>query len=90
VVFHGEGGLTKGVTTAATIFAAAGVGVVVGFGHIVLGVITAAGVLLTLEIQYIPMLRRLEARYYSGRFQMDNMFADDAPRPEPETGTPER
>src|ERR1700730_10226943 len=59
VVFQGSGGIVKGVTTAATIFAAAAMGVVVGYGHIVLGVITAAGLLLTLELRHIPGLRRL-------------------------------
>ena len=81
IVFHGEGGLILGVTSAATLFAAAAVGVVVGYGHIVLGIITSAGVLLTLEIQHVPMLRRLEARHFKGRFEKDSMFiqADEPP-----------
>ena len=69
------------MTSAATLFAAAGVGVVVGFGHIVLGIVTSAGVLLTLEIQHIPMLRRLEAGHFAGRFEMDSMFMDAADPP---------
>src|SRR5438128_5023763 len=34
LLFRGEGGVVKGVTTAATIFAAAAMGVVVGYGHL--------------------------------------------------------
>jgi putative Mg2+ transporter-C (MgtC) family protein len=86
VVFHGEGGLIRGVTTAATLFAAAGVGVVVGFGHIVLGIITAGGVLLMLEIQHVPGLRRLDAHYYANRFTVDAMFVEPDPDPEPGGG----
>lgn len=71
VVFHGSGGLIKGVTTAATIFATAGVGVVVGYGHLVLGAIVSAGLLLTLELQHIPYLNWLDAQHYRGRFEVD-------------------
>ena len=74
VVFHGAGGLVRGITTAATIFAAAGVGVVVGYGHLLLGAVVAAGVLLTLEIQHIPFLRWLDGRTYAGRFAPDEMM----------------
>ena len=77
----GQGGLIRGMTSAATLFAAAGVGVVVGFGHLVLGILTAVGVLLTLEIQHIPMLRRFEGRHFTGRFEMDAMYADGAEPP---------
>jgi putative Mg2+ transporter-C (MgtC) family protein len=71
VLFHGQGAMVRGITTAATIFAAAGVGVVVGYGHLLLGTAVAAGVLLTLEIQHIPFLRWLDARSYKGRFVPD-------------------
>lgn len=82
VVFH-EGGLVRGLTTAAAIFAAAAVGVVVGYNHLLLGVVTAAGFLLTLELQYMPFLRWLDARSYSGRFQSD---ASRDEHPGPATG----
>jgi putative Mg2+ transporter-C (MgtC) family protein len=72
VVFRGQLGVVRGVTTAATIFAVVGIGIVVGFGHLLLGVISTALLLLTLELQHIPGLRRLDATYYSAR------FADDA------------
>jgi putative Mg2+ transporter-C (MgtC) family protein len=71
VVFHEQGGLIRGITTAATIFAAAAIGIVVGYGHLALGTITAAGLLLTLELPHVPFLQRLDAHSYSQRFQND-------------------
>ncbi len=80
VVLRGQGGMIRGVTTAATVFAAAGVGVVVGYGHLLLAAITTALVLLTLELQHIPFLRWLDAASYAGRFQTDRV-EDNADRP---------
>lgn len=71
VVFRGHLGLIRGVTTAATIFAAAAIGVVVGYGHIVLAVVTTGLLLLTLELQHIPFLRWLDAGGYADRFAND-------------------
>jgi putative Mg2+ transporter-C (MgtC) family protein len=71
VVFHSDGGTIRGITTAATIFASAAIGIVVGYGHLVLGVITAAGLLLTLELPHLPWLRRLDARNFASRFNND-------------------
>ena len=71
VVFHGEGGLIKGITTAGAVFAVAGVGVVVGMGHLWLGALTAGLVLLVLELRNVPVLRLLDARRYEARFRDD-------------------
>jgi putative Mg2+ transporter-C (MgtC) family protein len=71
VVVHGEGGLIKGVTTAGALFATAGVGIVVGTGHLVLGALTTALVLFVLELRNLPGLRRLDARRYESRFRDD-------------------
>ncbi len=79
VVFHGAGGLVRGITTAATIFAAAGIGVVVGYGHLALGAIVTLGVLLTLEVQHIPFLRWLDGRTYQSRFRPDQGMTDQEP-----------
>jgi putative Mg2+ transporter-C (MgtC) family protein len=76
VVLRGQAGMIRGVTTAATVFAAAAVGVVVGFGHLLLAVITTALLLLTLELQHIPFLRRLDASSYAGRFENDRLERD--------------
>jgi putative Mg2+ transporter-C (MgtC) family protein len=80
VVFHGTGGLVRGITTAATIYAAAGVGIVVGYGHLVLGTIVTAGLLLTLELQHIPFLKWLDAQNYRGRFEDDSAMHEDDQR----------
>jgi putative Mg2+ transporter-C (MgtC) family protein len=77
VVFHGEGGLVKGVTTATAVFAVAGTGIVVGSGHLALGVLTTALVLLVLELRNIPGVRRLDARRYQTRVRDDY----EPPRP---------
>jgi len=66
ILFHSEGGLVRGITTAATIFATAGTGIMIGYGHLLLGVLTAAAVLLILEVEHIPGLRVLDAHYSSG------------------------
>ena len=71
VVFQSEGGTITGVTTAASIFAAAAIGVVVGYGHLVLGLVTTALILLTLEVRNIRVLARLDARRYRERFHDD-------------------
>jgi putative Mg2+ transporter-C (MgtC) family protein len=81
VVFHREGRIISGLTTAATIFAVAGIGIVVGFGHLALGAISAAGLLVTLELPHIPGLKRLDARSLAERFEDDAAFRlpDDPP-----------
>jgi putative Mg2+ transporter-C (MgtC) family protein len=84
VVLRGQMGVIRGVTTAATIFAAAGVGIVVGFGHLLLAVVMTFMVLLTLELQHIPLLRWLDAKNYSSRFNNDRVEGNsDAPRSPP-------
>jgi putative Mg2+ transporter-C (MgtC) family protein len=72
VVFHTENSFVRGITTASAIFATAAIGVVVGTGHLAIGVITAAGVLLILELRNIPVLQRLDARRYRQSFRDDN------------------
>jgi putative Mg2+ transporter-C (MgtC) family protein len=79
VVFHGENTFVRGVTTASAIFATAAIGVVVGTGHLVVGVVTAVAVLLVLELRYLPGLRWLDARRYREAFRGD----DDPPRSRP-------
>jgi putative Mg2+ transporter-C (MgtC) family protein len=79
VVFQRQRGVIKGTTTAATIFASAAIGVVVGYGHLLLGAVTAAGLLLTLELGHIPFLRWLDAHTYSARFQNDETPGESSP-----------
>lgn len=72
VVVHGENTFVRGITTASAIFATAAIGVVVGTGHLLIGTVTAAGVLVVLELRNIPGVRHLDARRYSERFRDDN------------------
>jgi len=78
-----RGGLVTGLTTAAAMFAVAGIGIVIGYGHVLLGVILAAIVLLILEIQHLPFLKFLDAATYADRFQNDRLVvsAPDAEAP---------
>ena len=90
VVFHREGAIVSGITTAATIFATAAMGIVVGFGHLALGAITAAGMMLMLELPHIPGLRRLDANEISSRFANDPVHVDQTtqpPAPDPSKGS---
>lgn len=72
VVFHTENTFIKGVTTAAAIFATAALGVVVGAGHLLLGVVTTGAVLLLLEFRHVPVVCRCDAARYADRFRNDN------------------
>jgi putative Mg2+ transporter-C (MgtC) family protein len=84
VVFHGQMGIIRGITTASTIFAAAGIGIVVGFGHLVLAVVATAMLLITLELQHIPGLRWLDSSVYCSRFRNDRVEDNlDGPPPPP-------
>jgi putative Mg2+ transporter-C (MgtC) family protein len=86
VVFHRDGRIVGGLTTAATIFAVAGMAIVVGYGHLALGAISAAGLLLTLELPHIPVLNHLDARNLAARFENDAAFkvSEEANRDEPD------
>jgi putative Mg2+ transporter-C (MgtC) family protein len=84
VVFRGTMGTIRGVTTAACIFATAAIGIVVGFGHLLLGLIAVVMLLLTMELQHIPVLRWLDAKHYAGRFENDRVEVNpDQPLPPP-------
>ncbi|MGI5242370.1 MgtC/SapB family protein [Dactylosporangium sp. CA-139066] len=61
-----------GVTTAATILAAAVIGACAGEGLILVATGATVLVLLTLELRYIPLLRRLDAGRFADRFTSDD------------------
>jgi putative Mg2+ transporter-C (MgtC) family protein len=61
----------KGITSAATIFAVAGVGIVCGTGHWLLACLVALVILIDLELRNVPVLRWLDARRYVGRARDD-------------------
>ena len=72
IVFRGEEGMIRGITSAATIFVVACIGIVCGMGHGWLAVLIAVLVLLDLEVRQIPVLRRLDARRYAARVKDDD------------------
>ncbi|MEY2422778.1 MAG: putative Mg2+ transporter-C (MgtC) family protein [Acidimicrobiaceae bacterium] len=65
LVFRGEGGMLKGITSAATIFAVAAIGIVAGAGHSWMAIGVTAMVLVDLELRQIPILKHLDARRYN-------------------------
>ena len=65
LVFRGDEGMLKGMTSAATIFAVAAIGIVAGTGHSLLAVGVALLVLVDLELRQIPVLKHLDARRYA-------------------------
>jgi putative Mg2+ transporter-C (MgtC) family protein len=78
LVLRGGAGMIRGVTSAAAIFAATGIGVVAGTGHAWLAVFVSLLTLLDLELRHLPVLNRLEAHHYSDRMAND---PDDDPQP---------
>ena len=71
VMIQGSGGLVHGLTSAATIFSSAAIGVVVGYGHLLLGLLAGLAVLTTLELRYIPVLRHLDASNHARHMRQD-------------------
>jgi putative Mg2+ transporter-C (MgtC) family protein len=66
------GNKVRGLTSAATVFAVAGIGIVIGYNHVYLGLFLAALLLFVLEIEHIPGVRFLDARTYADRFANDS------------------
>lgn len=64
-------GVVHGVTTAASVLAAAAIGACAGEGQLSLAVIATGLVMLALEFRYIPYVRVLDARRWSDRFRND-------------------
>ena len=64
--------ILHGVTTAASIFGAAAIGAIAGCGDLLVAAMSTVGVLLSLEIRHIPILRYLDARRWSHLFADDN------------------
>jgi putative Mg2+ transporter-C (MgtC) family protein len=61
LILRGEMGVVRGLTTAAALWAAAAVAILVGAGDLVVGLGGAVLVFLILEMQYVPFLRGLAA-----------------------------
>jgi putative Mg2+ transporter-C (MgtC) family protein len=85
LVLRGDHGMVRGMTTAAAIFAATGIGVVAGTGHLWLAAFVALLTVLDLELRSVPLLKLLDAHRYAGRMSND---PDDDPPPVPRDGAP--
>ncbi|GAC1442241.1 MAG: hypothetical protein NVS3B26_08580 [Mycobacteriales bacterium] len=71
LILKGRDDIVRGITTAAAVFAVAAVGLVVGLGHLGLGLALGLLSLLILELRYLPVIRALDARRYADRFRSD-------------------
>ena len=63
--------ILHGVTTAASVFGAAAIGAIAGVGDLVLATAATLGILLSLEIRHLPVLRYLDARRWAYLFNDD-------------------
>lgn len=72
LLLRSEGGVVRGLTTSTAIWATAAVAVCAGAGFLVLSVAVAALVVLVLEVRYIPILDRLDARHWVERSRSDD------------------
>lgn len=72
LVLRGESGMVKGVTTAATIWTAAAIGVVASSGKLMLALLIGVMSLVILELRYIPGVRALDARRHLSRTTDDS------------------
>ena len=61
LILRGDGHMVVGLTTAASAWAAAAVGVLVGAGEYWLGIFSAVLIILLLESNSLPVMRRLDA-----------------------------
>jgi putative Mg2+ transporter-C (MgtC) family protein len=75
LVLLGDRGMIRGMTSAAAVFAATGIGIVAGTGHAWLALFVTLLTILDLELRYIPVLNRLDAHRYADR------MADDSDEP---------
>lgn len=75
VILHrsmGKESMIEGVTTAATIFAAAGIGAAAGQGEMLLAAVSTVLVLLALELRHLPLVSALDGRRWAHRFIEDS------------------
>ncbi len=84
LLFRGEGGMVRGVTSASAVLATATVGVLAGAGYLLVAAAATGLVLLALEIRYLPVLTFLDSRRYIDLFRSD----DDPPADGRKRGAP--
>ena len=72
LLFRGEGGMVRGITSASAVLATAAIGVLAGAGYLLVATAASALILLALEIRYLPILSYLDSRRYMDRFRDDD------------------
>jgi putative Mg2+ transporter-C (MgtC) family protein len=82
MVFREQGGMVKGVTSAATLLGVVAIGILAGAGYGALAIALAAIILIDLELRYIPILKRLDARRYVGMVDEDDVMPEKGRSPE--------
>ena len=83
LVLRSDRGMVRGMTSAAAIFAATGIGIVAGTGHPWLAAFVAGLVIFDLELRHARALRWLDAHHYAARMADD---PDDEHPPAPPGG----
>ncbi len=71
LLFRGETGSLRGITSATAVLAAATIGVVAGAGYLLVALVATGLIVFTLELRFIPMLGYLDARRYVGKYRSD-------------------
>jgi putative Mg2+ transporter-C (MgtC) family protein len=82
MVFREPGGMVKGVTSAATLLGVVAIGILAGAGYGALAIALALIILIDLELRYIPLLKRLDARRYIGMVDEDDVMPEPGRSPE--------
>jgi putative Mg2+ transporter-C (MgtC) family protein len=71
LLFRGEGGVLRGITSATAVLATATIGVLAGAGYLIVALVATGLVLFTLEVRFMPGLSYLDGRRYVGRWRSD-------------------
>lgn len=71
LVLHTPEGQAKGLTSAASVWGVAAIGIVVGTGHLVLGSAITVLFILVLEVRYVPGLEWLDPDRHGGRLRQE-------------------
>ena len=87
LLFRGEGGVLRGITSATAALAAATIGVVAAAGYLIVALVATGLVLFTLELRFIPVLSYLDGRRYVGRYRSDESAPGER-SPGPGAATP--
>ncbi len=72
LLLRAQGGAVRGLTTSTAIWAVAAVAVLAGAGYATLAVAVTVLVVLILELRYLPLLDRLDARHWVDRTRSDS------------------